>query len=253
MIDRNELVQHLDTLLEAQECADYCPNGLQVEGRAEIRRVALGVTACQALLDKARAFDADAVLVHHGLFWGDAAGTRIERSLRARVATLIESGMNLLAYHLPLDRHPELGNNAVLAARLGAIERTPAFPHRGTPVGLIARLPEPVPADAFFARVAAALGRDPLVVAGGPSHVERFGLVTGRDTGSCALAARLGLDAYLTGEPGESIVHLAREEGLHLVAAGHHATERFGVQALGAHLEEKFGLSCRYFEIGNPV
>jgi dinuclear metal center YbgI/SA1388 family protein len=250
---RSDLVALLDQLLVPGEVRDYGPNGLQFEGRDEVRRVALGVTACQALLDKAAGWDADAVLVHHGLFWGSSAGTRIVRSLRARLARLFEADMSLLAYHLPLDRHLEVGNNAVLARRLGAELVEAAFEMDGATIGVVARLPEPVALDEMTRRIARETGRDPLVAAGGPGRVESFGVVTGRAPDLVGQAALAGLDLFLTGEPSEPAVHLAREEGIHFVAAGHHATERFGVQALGAWLEEEAGLETRFFEIPNPV
>ena len=250
---RTDLIALLDRLLAPGEVRDYGPNGLQVEGRDQVAKVALGVTACQAFLDRAAEWGADAALVHHGLFWGSPAGTRVVRSLRARLARLFEAEMSLLAYHLPLDRHLEVGNNAVLARRLGAESLEPAFEMDGATIGVVARLPEPLPLDELARRIARETGRDPHVTAGGPRLVERFGVVTGRAPGLVEQAAIEGLDLFLTGEPSEPAVHLAREEGIHFVAAGHHATERFGVQALGAWLEREAGLETRFIEIPNPV
>ncbi|MDQ7006642.1 MAG: Nif3-like dinuclear metal center hexameric protein [Acidobacteriota bacterium] len=253
MAARNEVVDYLETYLEPGAVQDYCPNGLQVEGRESIQRLAVGVTACQALIEAAAAWRADALLVHHGIFWNSARGVRVERSLRRRLEGLLRAEINLLAYHLPLDRHPEVGNNAVLARRLGAVDVEPAFPSGGVPVGLACRLAQNVDAAEFFGRIARATGRDPLVVDGGPARLRSFGVVTGADPRSAETAARMGLDLFLTGESSEAMVHLAREEGLHFVAAGHHATERFGVQALGEHLARRFGLEQRFIEIGSPV
>jgi len=253
MVDRKQLIEYLDGYLSVDQVQDYCPNGLQVEGRQGIFRLALGVTACQALLEKARDWKADALLVHHGVIWNSKQAVRIERSLRARLAVLMENEMNLLAYHLPLDRHMVVGNNAVLARKLGARQLEPAFPLGGVEMGLRCQLQLPVAADDFFARVAKVTSRDPLIVPGGAAQIHTFGVVTGRDPGSLELAARMGLDAFITGEPSEPAVHLAREEGIHLVAAGHHATERFGVQALGSHLGQEFGLETQFFDISNPV
>jgi dinuclear metal center YbgI/SA1388 family protein len=250
---RFELLRYLDAYLAVGEVRDYGPNGLQVEGRTEVARVAAGVTASLALLERAVAWGADAVLVHHGLFWRGAGELRIERSLRARVALLLRHDVNLLAYHLPLDRHLEVGNNAVLARRLGAAGLEPAFESDGVPIGVVAAFDPPVLAGEFFRRIAAATGRDPLVVADGPEEVRRAGLVTGGAPKFVDEAARRGLDAFVTGEPSEPAVHLAREERIHFVAAGHHATERFGVQALGEHLAAQFELDVRYFEISNPA
>lgn len=250
---RSDLLTLLDHLLSPAEVRDYGPNGLQFEGRDEVSRVALGVTACQALLDRAAEWEADAVLVHHGLFWGSPAGTRVVRSLRSRLGRLFEADMSLFAYHLPLDRHLEVGNNAVLARRLGAERVEAAFEMDGAMIGVVAHLPEPLSLDEIARRIARETARDPLVAAGGPGRVERFGVVTGRAPHLVEQAALEGLDLFLTGEPSEPAVHLAREEGIHFVAAGHHATERFGVQALGAWLEREAGLETRFFEIPNPV
>ncbi len=253
MITRAELTTYLDQYLAVREVRDYGPNGLQVEGVPEIRRIALGVTSSLALLERAAAWEADAVLVHHGLFWRGSGEMRVERSLRGRLRLLLLREMNLLAYHLPLDRHPEVGNNAVLARHLGAEVEAPAFDHDGVPIGLVVRWPAPLAAGELFRRVAAVTARDPLVVADGPALVARAGLVTGGAARYVEDALRMGLDAFVTGEPSEPAVHLAREERIHFVAAGHHATERFGVQALGEHLAQRFGVETRFFEIANPV
>jgi dinuclear metal center YbgI/SA1388 family protein len=253
VILRPDLTSYLDEYLACREVRDYGPNGLQVEGAPEVRRIALGVTASLALIERAAAWGADTVIVHHGLFWRGSGELRIERSLRARLRLLLAHDMNLLAYHLPLDRHLEVGNNAVFARRLGAEIEAPAFDHDGVPIGVIARWAAPVPASEFFQRIAAATGRDPLVVADGPASIARAGLVTGGAAKYVEDAARLGLDAFVTGEPSEPAVHLAREERIHFVAAGHHATERFGVQSLGAHLAERFGIDVRFIEVANPV
>ena len=249
----HDLVARLDELLAPGEVRDYGPNGLQFEGREEVRRVALGVTACQAFLDRAAEWGADAALVHHGLFWGSPSGTRIVRSLRARLSRLFEADMSLLAYHLPLDRHLEVGNNAVLARRLGATSLEPAFEMDGATIGVVAHLAEALELDEVARRIARETQRDPLVIAGGPRLVSRFGVVTGRAPGLVDQAALLGLDLFLTGEPSEAAVHLAREENIHFVAAGHHATERFGVRALGEWLEGEVGVETRFVEIPNPV
>ena len=250
---RTELLTYLDAYLAVREVRDYGPNGLQVEGRPEIRRLATGVTASLALLERAVDWGADAVLCHHGLFWRGPGEMRVERSLRARLALLLRNDVTLLGYHLPLDRHPEVGNNAVLARRLGAAGLEPAFESDGVAIGVIARFDPPVAAGEFMRRIAAVTGRDPLAVADGPDTIARAGLVTGGAPKYVDEAARLGLDAFVTGEASEPAVHLAREERIHFVAAGHHATERFGVQALGEHLAARFGLEVRYIEVSNPV
>lgn len=250
---RDHLVRYLDEYLEVDRLRDYCPNGLQVEGRAEIRRVATGVTASLAFLQKAAEWGADAVVVHHGIFWNGGDGTRLVRSLRARVAALLASEMSLLAYHLPLDRHLVVGNNAVLARHLGATGVAPGFLHEGEPIGVIGTLPDPLPVGDFVARISAAVMRDPLVIASGPASLTRFGVVSGGGPRYFETAIRAGLDLFLTGEPAEHAIHLSREEGVHFVAAGHHATERFGPQALAAHLALQLELETTYIEIANPA
>jgi len=252
-ISRDALRAYLDEYLAAGEVRDYGPNGLQVEGRAEIARVAVGVTASLAFLEQAAEWGADAALVHHGLFWRGAGEMRIERWLRRRLALLLAREINLFAYHLPLDRHPEVGNNAVLARELGTSVSGPAFAIDGAPIGLLARFERPVPAPEFFARIAAATQREPLVIAAGPARIATVGLVTGGAPRFVEDAARLGADAFVTGEVSEAAVHVAREESIHLVAAGHHATERFGVRALGEHLARRFALEVRFIDIDNPA
>lgn len=248
-----DLADHLDALLDPEGLRDYGPNGLQVEGTRDVRRVAVGVTACLAFLDAAAAWDADAMVVHHGLFWGGAGHTRLVGSLRSRVARVIEDDTSLFAYHLPLDRHPTLGNNAVLARELGAVGLTPAFELDGQAIGMRGQLPKPQPVGDVVARIAAVTQREPLVVAGGPEEVRTVGIVTGGGARLAETAPGLGIDLFVTGEASEQIVHFAREEGIHFVAAGHHATERFGVREVGRYLETELRLESRFFEIPNPV
>ena len=252
-VKRSEFGAGLDAFLDPDRMRDYCPNGLQVEGREEIGRVAFGVTASLALLERAAAWGADAVVVHHGLFWRGQGEVRVERSLRARLKALLDREMNLFGYHLPLDRHPEVGNNAVLARLLGAAKTTPAFEWEGTSIGLAAAYERPRPFGEFVAAVAAATRRDPLVEGAGPAEIRTFGVVTGGAARSVEEAARRGLDAFVTGEPSEAAVHLAREEGIHFVAAGHHATERFGVAALAEWVRTHYALETTIIEINNPV
>ncbi len=252
-IDRDDLARHLDEHLAIGEVKDGCPNGLQVEGRASIGKVVLGVTASGALLEKAIERGADAVIVHHGLFWRGGGDLRIVRSMRRRLGVLIGNDVSLFAYHLPLDRHLELGNNAVLARLLGADAIEAAFPYEGVEIGVIGRLEQPVPAGEMFQRLAKATERDPLVVAGGPDEIRSFGVVTGAGQRLLEYAALAGLDLFVTGEANEQAAHIAREEGIHFASAGHHATERFGVQALGRYLTGTFGIEAEYVEIQNPI
>ena len=246
---RDELNRYLDALLEPARFRDYCPNGLQVEGRPEIRKIVTGVSASLALLDAAAQADADAVLVHHGWFWRDE-DQRVTGTRKRRIAFVLEHDLNLFAYHLPLDAHPELGNNAQLAARLG-IEQTGRAGEQDL-IG-VGRIDPPRTLDAFCAEIEQRLARAPLVIGEAERRIERIAWCTGGAQGFFETAIALGVDAYLTGEISEQHTHLARESGVAFVAAGHHATELFGVQALGAHLAQRFGLEHRFIEVPNPV
>ena len=246
---REELVSYLDRLLEPTKFKDYCPNGLQVEGRAEVRRIVAGVTASQALLDAAVARGADAILVHHGYFWKGDDG-RVTGIRRQRLGTLIKHDINLLAYHLPLDAHPEFGNNAQLALRLGWV---PEGRFGEQDIAWLGRLAEPADLATVSGNVERLLGRVPLVIGEAGRPVRRIAWCTGGAQGYFEQAIALGVDAYVSGEISEQTVHLARESGVAYIAAGHHATERGGVQALAAHLREKFGLDCEFVDIENPV
>jgi dinuclear metal center YbgI/SA1388 family protein len=246
---RDELARALEQLLEVTRFRDYCPNGLQVEGRAEIRRIVTGVTASAALIDAALADDADAILVHHGYFWR-GEDQRLTGHRRARIAKLLAGDLNLFAFHLPLDAHPELGNNTQLARQLGFVvdgvagEQDLVVHGRPAMGSTLASL---------GAHIEHALGRAPLIV-GEPSRpVARIAWCTGGAQGFFEAAIALGVDAYLTGEISEQQVHLARETGVGFIAAGHHATERFGVQALGAHLAARYGFAHRFIDVPNPV
>jgi len=246
MAQRDEILAYCDRRLDVASFDDYCPNGLQVEGRAEVRTIASGVTASQALLDAAVAAEADLVLVHHGYFWRNEASPLTGIKGR-RIATLMRSGMSLLAYHLPLDAHPELGNNRQLGLRFG-------FDRCSVDQGLLwaAELAQPMSASDLVARVAAALDRAPLSV--GPDHdVSRLAWCTGAAQGMIEQAALRGFDAFVSGEISEQTVHQARELGILYLAAGHHATERWGVQALGSELADRFGVAHRFIDIANPV
>ena len=248
-MQREELNRYLDGLLEVSRFRDYCPNGLQVEGRSDIRRVVSGVTASLDLIQAAIAEDADAILVHHGFFWkGDdpcLTGTR-----RARIALLIARELNLFAYHLPLDAHAEFGNNAQLGRRLGLVE-TGRFADQE--VGVRGVLETPMRLGEFALRVKQRLGREPLVIGDGAREVRQIAWCTGAAQGFFEEAIKLGPDAYLSGEISEQQVHLARESGVAFIAAGHHATEKYGVQALGEHLAAHFGVQHRFIDIPNPV
>ncbi len=246
---RDELVNYLDGLLEPAKFQDYCPNGLQVEGRGEVRRIVTGVTASQALLDAAVACKADAVIVHHGYFWKGEDG-RITGMRRQRLGSLIANDISLIAYHLPLDAHPNLGNNAQLASRLGWL---PLGRFADQDIGWHGELAMSCDLGTFAAMVGAGLGRQTLVIGEPARPVRRIAWCTGGAQGYFEQAIALGVDAYVSGEISEQTVHLARESGVAYLAAGHHATERGGVETLAVHLSEKFGLDCRFIDIDNPV
>ncbi|MDP3537102.1 MAG: Nif3-like dinuclear metal center hexameric protein [Azonexus sp.] len=246
---REELVSYLDGLLEPARFRDYCPNGLQVEGRNEVRRIVAGVTASQALLDAAVARGADTILVHHGYFWKGEDG-RVTGIRRQRLATLIENDINLIAYHLPLDAHPELGNNAQLARSLGWL---PDGRFGEQDIAWLGALAEPADLGSISSNVTAMLGREPLVIGSLQKPVRRVAWCSGGAQAYFEQAIALGVDAYLSGEISEQTVHLARESGVAYLAAGHHATERGGVQALAMHLTERCGLDCEFVDVENPV
>jgi len=246
------LIAALDSLLEPGQFRDYAPNGLQVEGRSEIKRLVTGVTASQALLDAAVEWQADAILVHHGYFWKgeDACIRGIKRN---RLKTLLDQDINLLAYHLPLDAHATLGNNARLGELLGLKVTGGLEPGNPRSIGLVGELESPLSATEFAERIAAVLQREPQHIAGGPEKIRTVGWCTGGAQGYIEKAVALGLDAFISGEISEPTFHSAQENGIHYFAAGHHATERYGAEAVGEHLAEQFGLEHRFIDIPNPV
>jgi dinuclear metal center YbgI/SA1388 family protein len=246
---RQELVSYLDGLLQPESFKDYCPNGLQVEGRAEVGRILAGVTASQALLDVAVEKGFDTVLVHHGYFWKGDDG-RVTGIRRQRIGTLINHDINLLAYHLPLDAHPEFGNNAQLASRLGW---QPDGRFGEQDIAWLGHLVEPSSLAELAGKVARNLGREPLVIGDGLRQIQRIAWCSGGAQSYFEQAIALGVDAYISGEISEQTVHLARESGVAYIAAGHHATERYGVQALASHLADSFGLDCVFVDVDNPV
>jgi dinuclear metal center YbgI/SA1388 family protein len=249
MTDSNALERYCDELLAAATVSDYCPNGLQVAGRRPVRRLVSGVTASLALIEAAAEAGADALLVHHGWFW-KGEDPRLVGMHGRRVTAMLEAGMALLAYHLPLDVHPEVGNNRRLAEVLGIEGAMPA-----TEDGLIwtGTLPVAQSGAGVAALVGERLGRQPLHVPVREGALRRLAWCTGGAQRFIDRAAALDVDLYLSGEVSEQTVHQARELGLDYIAAGHHATERYGVQALGGHLAERFGLEHQFVDIDNPA
>jgi dinuclear metal center YbgI/SA1388 family protein len=247
------IVAALDELLEPAAFADLGPNGLQVPGGEEARRVVTGVSAQRELIERAIELDAQLLLVHHGLFW-DFHPTGLTPVLAERLRPLFKHDVALAAYHIPLDAHPEVGNNAILANALGCERHEPFGDFKGRAVGRAGTFGgDGVPAPELFARVREVTGREPLVQGLGPELVRRIGIVSGSAASSLDEAAALGLDAFLTGEPREHVMADARELGIHFIAAGHYATETFGVRALGDWLAGRFGIEHVFVDVPNPV
>jgi dinuclear metal center YbgI/SA1388 family protein len=248
------LVDHLDRLLEVDAFRDSCPNGLQVPTDREIQTVVTGVSANVALLEQAASAGADLVLVHHGLFWRGEP-LEITRLKHRRLAPLFAHGIALAAYHLPLDGHAEHGNNALIAAGLRAETIGRFAENGGQQIGVYVRFPgDGLTIDELSERVQALVGgRAPLVIAGGPERIQTLGIVSGAATDDVHEAIDLGLDAFLTGEPAERAFSIARDAGIHFLAAGHHATETFGVRRLGELLEREYGLRHQFIDVPNPI
>jgi dinuclear metal center YbgI/SA1388 family protein len=254
MTDRTTLLAHFDALLQPERFKDYGPNGLQVEGRMPVRRLVTGVTASLALIEAAIAANADAVLVHHGLFWRGQDG-RVTGWMRQRLGRLLAHDINVFAYHLPLDAHPELGNNAQLGRRLGL---TPERRFGEQELGCIGQSAQPFAnAQALADHVQVALGRTVVVVpgtdVGSAKPLRNIAWCTGGAQSYFEAAIAAGADAFITGEISEPQAHYARECGVAYVACGHHASERYGVQALGAHAATELGLEHQFIDIDNPA
>jgi dinuclear metal center YbgI/SA1388 family protein len=247
LADRDEILAFADELLELSAYPDYGPMGLQVAGAREVRRIACGVSASLELFERAANADAQLLLVHHGLLW-DRDPRVIDDSRRRRLKTLLDNEITLAAYHLALDAHPEVGNNALLARQLG-IEPAERFAE----IGYGGPLAEPASLDEFAARVRDKLGREPVVFAHGPELIERAAVVTGGAARLLANAAAEGYDLFLTGEPAEPSLHTAQELHIHFVAGGHYATETIGIQALSKRLAEQFALEWEFIDLPNPV
>jgi len=247
LADRDEILAYASELLDLDAYPDYGPMGLQVAGTQEVERLACGVSSSLELFERTAAAGAQMLLVHHGLLW-DRDPRVIDDASRRRLKTLFDAEITLAAYHLALDAHPELGNNALLARELG-IDPSEQF----AGIGFGGPLAEPVSVEDFTARVRDKLGSEPVVFAHGPERVERAAVITGGAARHLVDAAGAGYDLFLTGEPAEPSMHTARELGIHFVAAGHYATERIGIQALTERLAERFDLEWEFIDLPNPV
>jgi dinuclear metal center YbgI/SA1388 family protein len=248
-----EILAEAERVLEPGRFEDYCLNGLQVPGGEQVTTLASGVSAHAELFERAAREKAELVIVHHGLFWGSGARA-IDPQLKRRLQILFDAGMALAAYHLPLDAHPELGNNALLARALGATQLEPFALHRGQPIGFLATLPSPGQScEELSVSLKALTGREPLGFAFGPRLVERLAVVSGAGADYLTEASASGAHAFITGEVPERAMAEAREAEIHLIAAGHYATETCGIRRLGEHLAERFGLRHVFIDVPNPV
>ena len=251
-VSLKELELELKEVLRPEQFKDYCPNGLQVEGRKEISKLVTGVTACQELITAAVEAGADALLVHHGYFWR-GEDQSISGIKKARIEALLKHDVSLFAYHLPLDVHREFGNNVQLAKILGIEIDGELGKQNNHPIGLVGTISEDTDFESLKALIAEKLDRQPLAIEGNSKPIRSIAWCTGAAQNYIELAVAAGVDAYITGEVSEPTVHIARESGIHFFSAGHHATERYGVQAIGGHLASKFGIEHQFIDIDNPV
>ncbi|MGK7345712.1 MAG: Nif3-like dinuclear metal center hexameric protein [Candidatus Nitrospinota bacterium M3_3B_026] len=252
MAELERIVSYLDDYLGVERIKDYLPKGLQVEGRGAVERIVTGVSACAALFEEAAARGADAVIVHHGLFW-DSEPRDVRGSRKTRLKLLLEKDMSLLAYHLPLDRHPEVGNNIQLVRALGLVDPEPFGDYKGESISCMARTEGRVSIGGLVETVKEKINPDLRHYAFGPGDVELVAVCSGGAPELVREAAWRGADVYLTGEEAEWVYHFSREEGIHYIAAGHHATERLGIIALGRLVEEEFGVDVQFVDIHNPI
>jgi dinuclear metal center YbgI/SA1388 family protein len=252
MAERDEIIAFLDELLDVDGFGDMGPNGLQVPGAEQVSSVVTGVSAQRELFERAAGARAELVLCHHGLFW-DFAPRTIRPALKERLRILFDADITLAAYHLPLDAHPEVGNNALILAGLG-LERGEQFAeHRGRKIGYVGRSAEGIPITELRLRCAELFGQEPFVWECGPERVHSLAVISGGAPGDFAEAIDLGVDAFLTGEAAEHVMVDARENGVHFIAGGHYGTERLGIRRLGELVAERFGVEHQFVEIPNPV
>ena len=251
-VSLKELELELKKVLRPEQFKDYCPNGLQVEGRKEISKLVTGVTACQELITAAAEAGADALLVHHGYFWR-GEDQSISGIKKVRIEALLKHELSLLAYHLPLDVHQEFGNNVQLGKVLGIEINGELGKQNNHPIGLTGTIDQGTDFETLKALIADKLDRQPLAIEGKSKKIKSIAWCTGAAQNYIELAVAAGADAYITGEVSEPTVHIARESGIHFFSAGHHATERYGVQAMGSYLASKFNLDHQFIDIDNPV
>jgi dinuclear metal center YbgI/SA1388 family protein len=253
MAKRVEITAFCDGLLDVDAFEDYGPNGLQVPGTSEVSRIATGVSANLETLGRAVESGAQLVLTHHGVLWGDALSP-LSVPMAARLRALLCADVSLAAYHLPLDAHPEIGNNALLRDALGLEpDGRPFGQAKGSAVGAVGRATEPIDVGELSRRLSEAVGQEPLVFDAGPERISSVGIVTGSGGFALAEAGPMGLDALVTGEPSEPVMGEAREYGVHFLAGGHYATETFGIRRLGELVAERFEIEHDFVDVPNPV
>ena len=253
MAERRQILEFCDELLSIADFEDYGPNGLQVPGAEQVSRIATGVTANLELLRRAVDSGAELILIHHGLLWGDEVSP-LSVPMASRLRALLCANVSLAAYHLPLDAHPGIGNNALLRERLGLeAERQEFGMAKGRAIGVVGRAPQPLAISELRERLGSATGQEPLVFDAGPDRISTVGVVTGAGGFALHEAGPLGLDAVVTGEPSEPVMGEAREYGIHFLAGGHYATETFGIRRLGELVAERFGVEHEFIDVPNPI
>jgi dinuclear metal center YbgI/SA1388 family protein len=253
MADRDEILGYCDELLDSESFDDYGPNGLQVPGTGEVSKVATGVTANLETLERGVKAGAELVITHHGLLWGDEVSP-LSVPMAARLRALLCADASLAAYHLPLDAHPEIGNNALLRDALGLeADERPFGQAKGSAVGLVGRASDPIDIGDLRRRLTDAVGQEPLVFESGPDRISSVGIVTGAGGFALHEAGPMGLDAVVTGEPSEPVMGEAREYGVHFLAGGHYATETFGIRRLGEVVAERFSVEHVFVDVPNPI
>ncbi|WP_143814996.1 Nif3-like dinuclear metal center hexameric protein [Magnetofaba australis] len=252
MAHLSAIESHLLELLNVSAFDDYCPNGVQVRGGEEVTTLVTGVSASVALFEAALAHNAQLIITHHGMFWNKDSRV-VEGQLKQRLKPLLLHDVTLMGFHLPLDAHPELGNNAQLLKMLELEPGEPFAGYRGSALSRLGRWRTPRSAEQVKALLVERLGAAGLFLEFGPEQIQTVAICSGGAPELIAEAQRAGADLYLTGEASEPVYHFAQEMGMHFVAAGHHSTERFGVQALGEHLAQEFGLTHHYVELNNPI
>ncbi|MGS2720079.1 Nif3-like dinuclear metal center hexameric protein [Paraglaciecola aestuariivivens] len=251
-ISNKQLLHSLNSLLCPEKVSDYCPNGLQVEGKSQIAKIVTGVTASQALIDRAIAEQADAILVHHGFFWkGESAN--IVGMKKKRIQALLKHDINMYAYHLPLDIHPTLGNNAQLGQLLGITNIAPIESISPSGLVLVGEFEQAITASELSELLSQKLAKQPLHEAASSNLIKKLAWCTGGGQGYISAAADYGVDAFITGEVSEQTIHIARELDLHFFAAGHHATERYGAKALGEYIQTNLQIDTVFVDIDNPA